>query len=329
MQISSLIDIVDGKLLNSPSISFIYSFKTNPFKIKEGDLFIAKKNKDIALAVQNGAFAIITENLHPILDNEIAWIKVNDVNLCLIKLLRFKLANINLKALYCDNITYELLNIYSNSLSNIKLCSDDIESLVKKVDYIEDEDFLICNNKDLLNQIYPNNDNFNKEVFEITNLTEHSLFEVSFSYEDYYFNRLKLASLYIPQFISVYNFLNKSIDLSKTKNFPYFKPIFLDKNLEIVEFGRSEKFIVVQNNKNLISDEIKYITNKFKYAKLLFISNKFQTQLDNENLIIIENIDKLKHTLKENSFNAVYIYGYSFDEVHETLNRTEKQKALF
>ena len=42
MQISSIIDIVDGRLLNHPSISFIYSIKTNPRKVREGDLFIVK-----------------------------------------------------------------------------------------------------------------------------------------------------------------------------------------------------------------------------------------------------------------------------------------------
>mgnify|MGYP006976396353 CR=1 FL=1 len=37
MQISSILDIVDGELLNSPSISFIYSIKTNAknFQIRE------------------------------------------------------------------------------------------------------------------------------------------------------------------------------------------------------------------------------------------------------------------------------------------------------
>ena len=59
MKISSILDIVDGSLLNSPSISFIYSIKTNVEKVKEGDLFIARKNEDIPLAVKNGAFAIL------------------------------------------------------------------------------------------------------------------------------------------------------------------------------------------------------------------------------------------------------------------------------
>ena len=61
MKINSIIDIIDGKLLNSPSISFIYSFKTDVNKVKEGDLFIANNLDDIQIAVQKGAFAIITK----------------------------------------------------------------------------------------------------------------------------------------------------------------------------------------------------------------------------------------------------------------------------
>ena len=76
MKISSIVDIIDGSLLNSPSIPFIYSIKTNVRKIKEGDLFIAKNSDDIELAIKNGAFAIIIEKNLPIIDNEIAWIKV-------------------------------------------------------------------------------------------------------------------------------------------------------------------------------------------------------------------------------------------------------------
>jgi len=61
VKISSILDIVDGKLLNSPSISFIYSIKTNPKKVKECDLFIAKDGLSLQEAINNGAFAIICE----------------------------------------------------------------------------------------------------------------------------------------------------------------------------------------------------------------------------------------------------------------------------
>ena len=59
MKISSLIDIIEGELINSPSISFIYNIKTNAKKVNEGDLYIAKNPNDLALAIKNGAFAII------------------------------------------------------------------------------------------------------------------------------------------------------------------------------------------------------------------------------------------------------------------------------
>jgi ferrochelatase len=121
VQISSILDIIDGKLLNSPSISFIYSIKTNAKKVKEGDLFIAKDLNDIELAIKNSAFAIIVEENHPIIDNEIAWIKVTSLETTVIKLIRYKLSILNLEAYSCDKVTYQLLRIYSSAfLKSIK-----------------------------------------------------------------------------------------------------------------------------------------------------------------------------------------------------------------
>ena len=132
MQISSLIDIIGGRLLNQPSISFIYSFKTDPSKVKEGDLFIALKLDDIELAVKNGAFAVIIENLFPIIDKEIAWIRVDSIEKCLIQLIRFKLAHFDLEAYSCDDISYDLLKSFSNNTSkSIKFIPEKLEEFIK------------------------------------------------------------------------------------------------------------------------------------------------------------------------------------------------------
>ena len=112
MQISSILDIVDGELLNSPSISFIYSIKKKKKKIKEGDLFIAKDLNSLELAVENGAFAIISDINFPIIDNEIAWIKVKELETSIIKLIRYKLSSLNLNAYFCDKVTFQLLKLY-------------------------------------------------------------------------------------------------------------------------------------------------------------------------------------------------------------------------
>jgi len=329
VQISSLIDIIGGRLLNQPSISFIYSFKTDPSKVKEGDLFIALKLDDIELAVKNGAFAIIIENLFPIIDKEIAWIRVDSIEKCLIQLIRFKLAHFDLEAYYCDDISYDLLKSFSSSTSkSIKFIPEKLEEFIKYINEIENNDIIIAKDKELIDMLYPNNSNFNTQVYEVKNLVEHSLFEVSFSYKEIYFPKLKLSSLYIPQFIAVYSFFDGELDLSRLKSFNHFKPLFLDKSLEVTDFGKSDKFILVQNNDNLIIDEINYIKDKYKYAKTIYIVSAYNTKIKDEH-IIIEKIEDIKKSLKNNSFNAAYIIGYDYDKINETFAKLEKQDTLF
>ena len=330
MQISSILDIVDGELLNSPSISFIYSIKTNAKKVKEGDLFIAKDLTNVELAVNNGAFAIISEINLPIIDNEIAWIKVKDLNICIIKLIRYKLSILNLDAYFCDKSTYCLLKIYSSSLNrNIKLIPNKLESIFKSLDEIEENDIIISSNKITLEKIYPYVKKFEENNYEIQNLIEHSLFETSFSVKNIYFSKLKIASLYIPQFLNVYSFLKGNLDLAKLKLFFNLKALFLDRNLNLIEFGKSDKFIICQDIKELYENEINYIRKKYSYAKTLFISNTYIDSLKENEQIIINDISELKPILRNLKFNGIYLIGFNYKEVQEYLLKSENYLTLF
>lgn len=332
MQISSILDIVDGELLNSPSISFIYSIKTNAKKVKEGDLFIAKDSNDIETAIKHGAFAIIIEENFPIIDNEIAWIKVKEINISIVKLIRYKLSIVNLEAFFCDKVAFQLLKLYSANFSkNIKLIPNKLENLFKNIDEIEDGNIIISSNSGILNKIYPQNRNFNElnTKLEIQNLIEHSLFETSFSYEDIYFSKLKISSLYLPQFLRVYNFLNGNMDLGKLKQFNNLKPLFVDRNLNLIEFGKSDRFILCQDIKELYEYEILYLKIKYKYAKTLFITSQYVQYLKEDEQILLNNLDELKPILKKLKFNAIYLIGFNHNQVQEHLLKSEHISTLF
>lgn len=332
MQISSILDIVDGELLNSPSISFIYSIKTNAKKVKEGDLFIAKNSNDIELAIKHGAFAIIIEENFPIIDNEIAWIKVKEIELSIIKLIRYKLSVLNLEAYFCDIVAYQLLKLYSSSFSKrIKLIPNKLENLFKNIDELEEKNIIVSSNPEILNKIYPQNKNFNEitTTLEIENLIEHSLFETSFSFKGVYFSKLKISSLYLAQFLRVYNFLDGNLDFNKLKQFNNLKPLFIDRNLNLIEFGKSDRFIICQDIKNLYEYEILYLKIKYKYAKTLFITLSYIKYLPQEEQIIINNLDELKPMLKKLKFNAVYLIGFNYNQVQEYFLRNEHQLTLF
>ncbi|MCT7433377.1 peptidoglycan synthetase [Aliarcobacter cryaerophilus] len=332
MKISSIVDIVDGELLNSPSISFINNISSDANKVKTSDMFIAKNIEDLKIALQNGAYAVIFEKDFEVIDNEIAFIKVKNLELALLKIVRYKLSTLKIKSYFCTDETFDMLKLYQNNHTKpIFLISKNIEKAFKFIDDIKDGDILISKNKKLLESIYPDSKEFEKKLDEnsIKNLIKHSLFELSFSYKDIYFSKLRLSKIYLNSFLNIYDFFKGNIDISKLKLYSNFKAIFIDKDFQPIESGKSDSFIICQTNKNLIPIEIAYLKNEFKYAKTIFISKYKISFLDEKEQIIINNIEDLKNILKNLKFNCVYLIGFTNQESFEFLQNSQKLQALF
>lgn len=332
MKISSIVDIVDGELLNSPSISFINNISSDANKVKTSDMFIAKNIEDLKIALQNGAYAVIFEKDFEVIDNEIAFIKVKNLELALLKIARYKLSTLKIKSYFCTDETFDMLKLYQNNHTKpIFLISKNIEKAFKFIDDIKDGDILISKNKKLLESIYPDSKEFEKKLDEnsIKNLIKHSLFELSFSYKDIYFSKLRLSKIYLNSFLNIYDFFKGNIDISKLKLYSNFKAIFIDKDFQPIESGKSDSFIICQTNKNLIPIEITYLKNEFRYAKTIFVSKYKISFLDEKEQIIINNIEDLKNILKNLKFNCVYLIGFTNQESFEFLQNSQKLQALF
>lgn len=332
MKISSIVDIVDGELLNSPSISFINNISSDANKVKTSDMFIAKDIEDLKIALQNGAYAVIFEKDFEVIDNEIAFIKVKNLELALLKIVRYKLSTLKIKSYFCTDETFDMLKLYQNNHTKpIFLISKNIEKAFKFIDDIKDGDILISKNKKLLESIYPDSKEFEKKLDEnsIKNLIKHSLFELSFSYKDIYFSKLRLSKIYLNSFLNIYDFFKGNIDISKLKLYSNFKAIFIDKDFQPIESGKSDSFIICQTNKNLIPIEITYLKNEFRYAKTIFVSKYKISFLDEKEQIIINNIEDLKNILKNLKFNCVYLIGFTNQESFEFLQNSQKLQALF
>lgn len=332
MKISSIVDIVDGELLNSPSISFINNISSDANKVKTSDMFIAKNIEDLKIALQNGAYAVIFEKDFEVIDNEIAFIKVKNLELALLKIVRYKLSTLKIKSYFCTDETFDMLKLYQNNHTKpIFLISKNIEKAFKFIDDIKDGDILISKNKKLLESIYPDSKEFEKKLDEnsIKNLIKHSLFELSFSYKDIYFSKLRLSKIYLNSFLNIYDFFKGNIDISKLKLYSNFKAIFIDKDFQPIDSGKSDSFIICQTNKNLIPIEIAYLKNEFRYAKTIFVSKYKISFLDEKEQIIINNIEDLKNILKNLKFNCVYLIGFTNQESFEFLQNSQKLQALF
>ena len=309
MRISSILDVVEGELKNSPSISFVYNIKTHINKVHEGDLFIAKNEEDIQSAIKKGAFGIIYDFDIVILDKEIAWIQVKNIEYAISKLIRFKLSNQELKAFYCNKITFELLTLFVRpNDEKIKLISNNLDDEIELLENIEHFETLICQDREILNNIYPNNKNFNHTQYAVKNLLEHSLFETTFSCGNSYFSRLKLPSLYINHFLEVYSFINHEVDTNRLKKLRSFKPLFIDKYFKMIEYGNSDKFILSQKDESIAIFEINHLKVKYKYAKIFIFSLNFSPIMYS----LTPNFSNLQGIIKKSLKHRFFFFKLSF-----------------
>jgi ferrochelatase len=317
MKISSIVDIVNAELQNSPAISFITQSHTNINKINDGDMFISSNKDEIIEAVNNGAFAIIYDIDLDIskLNNEIAYIKVTNINEAIIRLLRFELSNKKIKSIYCDDISYEIFNIYKDSSTTLCL-GDDILQNYENINNKYDLDMLISTNKEFLTKIYPTSSEFKIVHYDLKNLIVHSLFETSFSFKDRYFYKLKLPMIYVDKFISIIEYLNiNDVDVSRLKNFKYLKPIFINQSNQIVDYGRSNMFILANKNKNINYLEVAFLQKAYSYAKIKIIDDN------------ITNNDQIFEELSKHDFNALYIKSKSYDDMISLLQENQQEQA--
>lgn len=328
MKVSSIIDIVDGVKLNSPSISFIYSIKLEAKRVKEGDLFVAKNLRDIDLAIENGAFLILVDSNVTITDFEIAWIKVDNLDEALIKLIRFKLSNYDLSAFNCKNTVFSFIHCLKNSSnSSLKLIRN-INDALKILDNIEDEDRLVFCDNSFMNKLYPKNHQLKTvDKNQIKNIIEHTIFETSFTYKDIYFSKIRVSKLYISDFLTAWEFIEEEVDFAKLKNSILLRPIFVDRFINQVEFGKSNKFLIIQENIDFIEKEINYLKRSYKFGTKLFITNRYINNFYAKQ-IIIEDINEVKEYLKQNQFNAAYLIGFKYEQIIELLNSKQMQTTL-
>jgi len=317
MQISALTDIVEGNLLNSPSISFITQTHTNIEKVNEGDAFFAQNQIEIELAIKKGAFAIILDFESTIIDNEIAWIKVDNFSKSVANILRYKLLEHKNKFINTNKIFFNLLKIFkTKDLSNIILLQNDLVKDFEVLNAMESEKLIFGTDLKLLNAISGDVLILENKKYSIQNLTSHSLFETSFSHKDKFFDKIKLPTVYINDLLQQLELFNYTLDLKKLNNFNLFKPIFVNKSKQIVPYGQTNRFILASQDEDISNIEIDYLTEHYGYGDIKILETNNLSE------------DKIYQIIKELDFNALYCKDSSIDKIISILEKNHKIDTL-
>lgn len=281
MHLDNFVEVISGKLFNEPCISFINNISTKVENIKNGDVFIARNKLDISLAVEYGAYAIVSDEFVEIIDNEVAWIIVQNIDDALLKYIKYiKLIN-NIDIYLCDKITFLLAKntIQDNQVSFASSIDELVENLFFKI--------IIINFDILLFKILKISDEQNL-FFKII---KQSLFELKIEYENQIYEII-LPSIFTNMFNNIVGFCKlKHVNFTFHIKESLFLPIFINRNAKVSKYGYSMRFIYASIDGSLIR---KYIDFMPKWGKTLFLYPKIHSK----------NTKKIKESILNKEFNS-------------------------
>jgi ferrochelatase len=330
MKLVNILALTNAKLINEPFVNTFLNITYEAKKIKRGDLFIAYDETQIEEAVLNGAYGVMFDKPTQISDNEIAWIKVDDLDTALKKLLRFKLVEKDIISYSCNDIILKLaLQVLTESTfvtihGNIKEIFSDLWEIEPK------STILFCPNlceRDLFTDVkeIPQND------IESINIIEQTLFETSFIYDNTFYERQNISPFFIPyleQLLNLYKTLNIAFRLKKFSAIDHFEPVFVNKNFELKEFGTSDKVLIFEPKSEMINSQIEFLHKKAPWAKVIYILPYDAVESDAEDIITYKNKNEIVDILKTKTFHFALIAGADKSILQKPI-KVQPQLTLF
>ncbi len=334
MRLENLLALTQGILQNQPFVSRFDGISFDAKKVKRGNLFIAFNNSDIDEAILHGAYGIIFDKPTQITDNEIAWIKVGDVDDALMRLLRFHLIEKELDVYETDLITIKLARQVmtdSNFLVLGQSIKDDFMTLWEvprgaKILYcpkLIDRDTFV--DSKTLPHAYKD---------EIT-IVEQTLFETSFIFDDIFYERQLLSPFFISYLERLLNFYKMQEINYRLRTFTpidNFEAVFTNKDLSVKEFGASDRVLIFEPDFELIHSQISFLGRQANWANIIYILPKAKAlPFENiEGIFTYESQQDIINILKSTPFHFALIAEQNRTLLdHNDLKRPAEQLTLF
>jgi ferrochelatase len=286
MRIEVIKNIIDAQLLNQGFISEVTGFCDKAEDVKRGFLFLCDDEEEIKKAVQNGAYVILSTKNTEIIDKEIAWMRVDCFEDAILKLLKYKL--LNQKLYFCDKIVAQVL-----------------KSLTKEITVIDKIDISYLNKEGVFVTFLDKIKNIAFEVLEINQIANikvlsHTVFMCKIFYKKERYD-IVFPFLYLKELQKALGFLEyMKIEVElKNINFNRLKCVFVNKNCEEVEFGKSEKVIIRLYCDEFFVKELNYLINEIKHGVIKFFDKTNINRLCKEQFnfgIVIDEQITLKKT---------------------------------
>ncbi|QSZ41790.1 hypothetical protein GJV85_06600 [Sulfurimonas aquatica] len=316
MRLENILALTLGKLVNNPFVNNFENIVFDSKNIKRGDLFVAFNEEEISDAILNGAYGIIFDKPTQISDNEIAWIKVDNLEKALKRLLRFRLIDKNVTVYESNEIVIKLAQQVITESNFIALIGN-IKTIVKSLWNIEQDSIILFCPTLIDKNIFARTIELSQNPYQHVDIIEQTLFETSFIYNNIFYERQLISPFFMPYLeILLHLFKKEAIHyrLKKFSQIDHFEAVFTNKKLEVKEFGTSDKVLIFEKNTSFIEQEINFLQRNATWAKIIYLipnsHANLRVNLNEINTIIVyKNESDILRILKSSHFHFALILG--------------------
>ncbi|CZE49393.1 hypothetical protein [Campylobacter geochelonis] len=323
MTIQNLVRLIGAKLLNEPSISNVDSFTFNLKDIRHATAFIAinASEEDVEEAINLGAYAVIFDSEFEVKNKEVAYIKVQNLNSALFKLMRFTLALNSVKFVRLSTIESAILSKCSVDKKAI-FASENAHELFMQVMNAKQDEIFFSPNLETIEKITSVYESISPNL-EVKPDIDGSIFYLNFIYEDGYF-KLNFPQIFLPEIYGILDYMRENdieIKFKDGRNLGHFEPIFVDRFYDVRHFGDSYRAFIVESDERLFLREAKFLKNKFKGEIITF--SPFSNDIESD--IKYRNLSDLKVNY---NFRYALVLG-NHNEILAMLNQKAEEATLF
>jgi len=311
--LKNILDLVDAVLHSHPVVEHFGKLTIHPNRVMQGDAYLAKSRlqSDIDTALARGAYAIIYDIDAPVVDSEIAWIRVDDAWIAEQKLLRFWLLSYVTEAFYTDIYTLGYLQ-QLNSHPDILILDAPLAHLSHRFWALQSPKTILGMGSDRdFETLFP----AAKALPSSPSLDAKPLSTLEVVLEHH---RIKLPWVLLDAFSQAVEFLRSYESLIPWEKIGYlatFEPISVTAKLKSVEFGKGSKTLVCMHDATYLDAFLSAIKTLAPWLKIVIFLPKSH-ELSYNGALYYEDREILDRRLLETPFDYALLPFVSRNTLH-------------
>jgi ferrochelatase len=326
MKIEDILNLTEGTLSNSPKVQAIEAATVYPSKVDHGDLFFSSNQEEIDKAIENGAYAIVYDDEKIVrVDDEIAWIKVSDIQLAAFKLIRYVTLKKEAEFYLLSEHEMTFLKMILTHKTNIAFMANDWRKVFEQI-LNSDDALFVGTNKELMQMIKPDIPKLNREVDGY--IVSDTLFRTTFKVGGYVYQEKELIPFHLEYLLRVVDFCDKEelpYNLDRLKYTRHFMPVFIDLKLKSTRPSNSDRVAIFTDNLSDITKAREYVMRSNMWVKSIVLTPPKTKVPGIDHPHWFKSEEEVREILKSIHFNYAFIYNAD----KSILNTLKEEYSLF